>query len=249
MWDALPTPVILAHRGDCIHAPENTLAAFQSAAKMGADGIEFDVKLTADGKVVVLHDQTLDRTTDGHGDVSHYSLAALRELNASIRFPDLVPCERIPTLDEVFEYAGSHLYMNVELKNYSTPCDRLVTTVAQYVRRHGVENKVFFSSFFPWNLTAACRLLPGVPCGLLTLPGWKGSLPRAVGLNGKMDALNPHLRSLEPGLVDKVHAAGKSIYVWTVNFEADIERMVGLGVDGIITDDPALALRVLGRTQ
>ncbi len=249
MWDELSTPAVLAHRGDCKHAPENTLAAFRQAAKMGVDGIEFDVKLTADGKVIVLHDQTLDRTTNGHGDVSSFTLAALQELNASVRFPELVPPEKIPTLDEVFEFAGDRLYMNVELKNYSTPFDRLVPAVVEHVKRHGLEKRVFFSSFNPFSLRIAHRLLPSVPCGLLTLPRAAGFLGRTFGWRGQLEALNPHLASLTPYLVDQVHAGGKRVYVWTVNAEADILHVIDLGVDGIITDDPALALRLLGRVQ
>jgi glycerophosphoryl diester phosphodiesterase len=242
MWNELSAPIVIAHRGDNNFAPENTLSAFKQAADKGADGIEFDVKLTADGKVIILHDQTLDRTTNGSGNVARFPLAALRDLNASVQFPHLFPPEKIPTLEEVFETVGKRLYMNVELTNYSTPNDALVASVVELVRKHGLEKWVFFSSFFARNLRRARRLLPEVPRGLLM-----GLWGRTFGWRGEVDALNPNLTNVTAGMVDRVHAAGKRIYVWTVSVDTDIKRMIGLGVDGIITDDPALALRLLGR--
>src|SRR5512136_2702473 len=98
MWIDAPRPIIIAHRGDKSHAPENTLAAFSLAAEEGADAIEFDVKLSADGQVIVLHDQTVDRTTNGKGNVSRLPLTALRELDAGMWFSEQYRGEKIPTL-------------------------------------------------------------------------------------------------------------------------------------------------------
>ena len=129
MWSDLPSPVIIAHRGDKTHAPENTLAAFKSAAENGADAIEFDVKLTADGRIIVLHDPTVNRTTNGLGKISQLPYAAVRELDAGAWFSEEFRGECIPTLDEVFETVGKRLYMNIELTNYATPFDNLVPKV------------------------------------------------------------------------------------------------------------------------
>ncbi len=247
MWTDLPSPVIVAHRGDKTHAPENTLSAFKQAIEMGADGVEFDVKLTADGQVIVLHDQTVDRTSNGTGNVAKLPLAALRYLDAGAQFPGQFPGERIPTLEEVFESIGKRIYMNVELTNYSTPYDALVPKVVEQVKRHEMQSRVLFSSFFARNLHKARLLLPEVPRGLLTLPGIMGFWGRTFGWRGGYAALNPYMTDVNAGLVYRIHAAGKRVNAWTVNAEADIKRMIGLGVDGIITDDPALALRLLGR--
>ncbi len=247
MWNDLPIPIVIGHRGDKLYAPENTLSSFKQAAEKGADAVEFDVKLTADQQVIVLHDPTVDRTTNGSGKVSKLTLEEIRRFDAGIQYPGKFPGEKIPTLSEVFEKVGRQLFMNIELTNYSTPNDGLVTKVVELVKNHGMENRVLFSSFFPWNLQKAGTLLPETPCGLLTMRGWKGYLGRSFGWRGSCSALNPFMTDVDAGLVFRVHAARKRVYAWTVTVEEDIKRVIGLGVDGIITGDPALTLRLLGR--
>lgn len=249
MWSDLQIPIIIAHRGDSAHAPENTLSAFKMAADKGAEAIEFDVKLSADGRVIVIHDQTVDRTTDGHGDVRQLPLVALRDLDAGARFEGKFPGERIPTLDEVFETVGNRMHMNVELTNYATPGDDLVAKVTALVRKHHMHERVLFSSFFSRNLRKARALLPEVPRGLLAWAGWFGFPARAWGWKGDFYSLHPHLSSVDAGIVSRLHAAGKRVHVWTVNAEADMKHLIGLGVDGIFTDDPALLGRCLGRSM
>lgn len=245
-----PRPAVIAHRGASAHAPENTLAAFELAVAQGADAIEFDVKLTRDGHVIVLHDQTLDRTTDGHGDLRQVPLGALRRLDAGGGFAERFRGERIPTLEEVFEAVGQRILMNIELTNYATPLDGLVPAVAALVKKFRLEERVLFSSFYPHNLRRAKRLLPQVPCGLLTWAGWMGWWGRTVGVRGRVyEALHPNLQDADAGLVRRVQASGRRVHVWTVNAEADLRRMIEAGVDGIFTDDPLLALRLLGRSR
>jgi glycerophosphoryl diester phosphodiesterase len=249
MWNDLPAPIVIGHRGDKLYAPENTLSSFKQAAEKGADAVEFDVKLTADGKVIILHDQTVDGTTNGSGNVAKLSLEEIRRFDAGIQFHGKFPDEKIPTLDEVFDAFGRKLYMNIELTNYKTPFDGLVTKVVELVKKHGMEDRILFSSFFPPNLSIAGRLLPETPRALLTIPGLLGFWGRSFGWRGDFDALNPHFTDVNSGLVDRVQAVGKRVNAWTVTAEADIKRMIGLGMDGIITGDPALTLRLLGRTS
>ncbi|MFN2146831.1 MAG: glycerophosphodiester phosphodiesterase, partial [Anaerolineales bacterium] len=118
-------PLVIAHRGASAFAPENTLSAFTLAVKQGADAIELDAKLTADGRVVVYHDLTLDRTTSGKGKLAEKSLAELKRLDAGSFMGQEFRGERIPTLDEVFETVGDTLLINVELTNYGSVLDRL----------------------------------------------------------------------------------------------------------------------------
>jgi glycerophosphoryl diester phosphodiesterase len=249
MWTDSEPPLVIAHRGDKVNAPENTLTAFRQAAEKGADAVEFDVKLSADGHVIVLHDQTVDRTTNGSGNAAKLPLASMRELDAGVNFSEEFKGERIPTLEEVFEEIGKRIYMNVELTNYSTPNDALVPKVVELINKHGLQNRILFSSFFSRNLHTASLLLPEVPRGLLTFPGLLGFWGRTFSWRGDYLALNPHLTDMNPGLVTRIHAAGKRINVWTVNTETQIKEMIKIGVDGIITDNPSLVLHLLGREQ
>jgi glycerophosphoryl diester phosphodiesterase len=241
-----PCPLVFAHRGASAHAPENTLAAFELALAQGAQGIELDVKLSADGEVVVIHDATTDRTTGVKGHVSQLTLAALRELDAGSFFLEKFSGEKIPTLAEVFETIGGRAFINVELTNYASPRDGLADKVCVLVKRFGLEQSILFSSFLQSNLTRTRGLLPDVPRGLLALGGWLGWWARSFGFNfGDYLALHPNLRDTTPQQVSRVHRLKRRIHVWTVNAGEDMRRLIAWGVDGIITDDPQLAMQVL----
>ena len=245
MLAELPSPLILCHRGAKNYAPENSLAAFKMALELGADGFELDTQLTSDGHIVVYHDRILDRTTNGHGKPFLLSLAELRELDAGSSFSEEFRGEKIPTLDEVFETIGKRAIINVELKNFSTPFDNLAEKVCEVVRHHGMQKNVIFSSFLPWNLKKAARILPEVPRGLITIKGRWGVWGRSFGFNfGTYDALHPYLGDVTAQQVQRVHKLKRRINVWTVNREEDMRRLVSWGVDGIMTDEPQLAVRV-----
>lgn len=247
MWIDLPTPIVIAHRGDKTYAPENTLAAFRQAAAKGADAIELDVKLTADGQVIVLHDQEVDRTTNGVGNIKNISFAALRNLDAGSWFSKGFISEKVPTLSEVFETVGKLVHINIELTNYATPWDDLILNVVGLVKKHKIQDRILFSSFFFRNIKKASLMLPDAQCGLITKSGFMGFWGRNFGWRGKFLSLNPFVTDVNPGLVNRIHAAGKLVNAWTVNSEADISEMIRLGVDGFITDDPARVLHMLGR--
>lgn len=247
MLNTLPQPIIFAHRGASAHAPENTLAAFELALEQGADGIELDVKLSADGKVMVIHDPTVDRTTGAHGRVKDMSLAELRSLDAGNSFSTKYRSENIPTLEEVFEAVGKRTFINVELTNYTTPRDHLVESVCILVKKFGLQKRVLFSSFLPLNLSSAHSYLPDVPTGLLALNGFLGLWSRSFGFAfGRFDALHPNLKNVTQQQIYFVHRLKKRIHVWTVNAETDLRRMFKWGVDAVFTDDPQLAVKVRG---
>lgn len=241
-----PNPIILAHRGASLHAPENTMAAFELALVQGAHGIELDVKLSADGEVVVFHDTTVERTTNGQGKVAKLSLAALRELDAGSFFSDEFQGEKIPTLAEVFEAIGKRTIINVELINHKTPWDGLADKVCEVVQRFGLQDSVLFSSFLSSNLKRTRKLLPDTPRGLLALGGWIGWWARSFGFNfGEYQALHPGLDDTTARQVARVHRLKRRIIVWTVNNGEDMRRLFNWGVDGIITDDPKLAVEII----
>jgi glycerophosphoryl diester phosphodiesterase len=246
MLNHIPNPAIIAHRGASAYAPENTLAAFELAVRQKADAIELDAKLTIDEQVVVFHDQTLDRTTGVPGRVIDFKLVDLRRLDAGSHFDVAYRGEPIPTLDEVFDLVGKHIYINIELTNYASPLDRLSEKVAEIVKKHNLAERVMFSSFHPLALIRIRRILPEVPIGLLAEPGRQGAWARSwIGTLIRYQSLNPALDDADKRLVDRTHRRGCRLLAYTVNQPEDMRRLFHLGVDGIFTDDPLTARRIL----
>jgi glycerophosphoryl diester phosphodiesterase len=200
--------------------------------------------------VVVIHDATVDRTTGAHGKVRDMSLANLRALDAGTFFASRFGSEKIPLLEEVFEAVGNRIFINVELTNYNSPRDHLVESACMLVKRFNLQKRVIFSSFFASNLSRARSYLPDVPCGLLALNGLAGAWQRSFGYAfGNYTALHPNLVDVTPQQIQRVRRLKGRVHVWTVNAEADMRRLFAWGVDGIFTDDPALALRVRGEKR
>lgn len=250
MLESLTQPVIFAHRGASAYAPENTLASFELAIQQGADAIELDAKLSADGHAIVFHDLTVDRTTGAQGRVQDMSLAHLRALDAGSSFAKKFQGEKIPLLEEVFEAVGKRIFINVELSNHETPEDHLVETVCMLVKRFNLQKRIMFSSFHPRSLRKAAGLLPDVPRGLLANDGFRALWIRSfIFYFGNYQALHPHLWTTSPQQVKRVHRLGRRVHVFTVNEEAHMRKFFRWGVDGIFTDDPPLALRVRGETK
>jgi glycerophosphoryl diester phosphodiesterase len=226
---------VIAHRGASAHAPENTLAAFQLALDQGADGIELDVMLSKDGQLIVIHDDRVDRTTNGTGKVAEMYLPELKVLDAGNG-------ETLPTLPEVFDRFGGKFLINIELKNYSSLFDRLPVVVAEQVKAFRLTDSVIVSSFNPFNLPRFHRRAPEVKRGLLTQSGKARS-----GLNNlfRFDALHPYYEDVDAALVQAEHARGRQVNVWTVDDPDEIRRLAGLGVDMLITNDPQRTREVL----
>jgi glycerophosphoryl diester phosphodiesterase len=246
MYADLPRPTVFAHRGSSAHAPENTLAAFQLALTQGAPALELDAMLSADGQVVVIHDDTVDRTTNGSGNVRQMPLAAIKELEAGSYFDPAFKGEKIPTLSEVFETVGRRIFINIEIKNYASPLDSLPSSIASLVQKHNLAEYVLFSSFNPLALLKIRRILPQVPCGLLIFHGSAGGWARGwLGRRFPCQALHPDLRDVIPSFIASTHQSGRRMHVYTVNQPDEMKRLFDLGVDGIFTDDPLLALGLI----
>lgn len=245
MLESLTQPIIFAHRGASAYAPENTLAAFALALEQGADAIELDAKLSADGHAIVIHDLTVDRTTGVPGIVQNMSLAQLRALDAGSFFSPKFRGERIPLLEEVFEAFGKRTFINVELSNHETPNDDLVETVCMLVKRFNLQKRILFSSFHPRSLNKAAGLLPEVPRGLLANDGYRAMWVRSfIFYFGNYQALHPHIWTTSPQQIRRVHRLERRVHVFTVNEESTLRKVLRWGVDGVFTDDPPLALRV-----
>jgi glycerophosphoryl diester phosphodiesterase len=241
-----PTPMVFAHRGASASAPENTLISFQKAVETGVEAIELDVKLSSDNEVIVLHDQTLDRTTNGSGDLRNHTLTSLRKLDAGSKFDTKFGGEKIPTLREVLDVFGTKIKINIELTNYASPGDELVTLVVSLVRQFNLEEQVMFSSFNPGNLRKARVLCPQIPNGLLALDGAAGWLARSrFTMWVPHEALHPYYKDVTESLIQREHQHGRRVHIWTVNLEAQMRQLYGWGADAIFTDDPLLAKQVV----
>ena len=233
---------VFAHRGASAYAPENTLAAFRLAHDMGADGVELDVQLTKDGEVVVIHDETLDRTTDGTGWVKDHTLTQIKELNAS-GGNAAYPHERIPTLDEVFDVlADSPLAINIEIKDSLIPYPGIAERVLEMVDQRNWEYRITLSSFNHMTLAHIRQIGSLAYTGVLFADVLYEPWNYAHQLWAT--ALHPHFRYVDavPSVVAEAHNSLLEINAWTVNELDDIDRMLSRGVDGIITNYPDRAL-------
>ncbi|MBN1230743.1 MAG: hypothetical protein JXA19_02630 [Anaerolineales bacterium] len=243
--DRLPKPAIFAHRGNRIKAPENSMAAFQSALSCGADGIELDTMLSADGVPVVIHDNLVNRTTDGEGKVSELSTAALKELDVGSWFAEEFKGERIPTLEEVLDSVGKQTVINIELKNLEKPFDELPEIVCNLVKKMGLEEHILFSSFNPIALMRAKKAAPEIERGLLTLAGkhWDVVISPDFRWMGH-EHWHPDFTELTAEKIEKAHLRGFCVNTYTVNEVDDMRRLMTWEIDSIITDDPNKGLEI-----
>ena len=234
LWLRAGRPLIIGHRGASAEAPENTLAAFELALAQKADGFEFDVRLSADGVPVIIHDDTVDRTTNGTGRVADMTLAELKSLTIDGK-------HTIPTLDELFERFGRRVLYNVELK--ATGATALPSSggparaVADCVAAHAVGEHVLISSFNPL-LVRQARRRPSlaVPVGLLR----QHRMMRFAHAFAGASADHPRDDLVDASLMDWARLSQKHVHVWTVDEPARARRLAELGVHGIITNKPAL---------
>lgn len=229
--------LIIGHRGCSAIAPENTLAALGLAYEMGADGVEFDVKLTRDRQVVLLHDPTVDRTTDGKGSLKDLDLADLQRFDAGSWKNEKYKGEKIPLLAEVFDHFGDKMLLNIEITNYTTPSDGSVDEIFKVIRASGKKMELIFSSFYAKNLRATRSIDPRAKVAQLIMPGVAGWGQRFMTRANELYAIHPHHLDVNAGYVSAAKKQGKKINVWTVNGEEKILKVLRKNVDGIITDN------------
>ncbi len=237
-----PGPLIVAHRGSSARAPENTLASFELAIDEGAHAIELDVRLSKDGELIVCHDASIDRCSDGSGDVANLTLRELKRFSAGTWFGKRFAGERIPTLREVVERFGHRIAINIELKagrfeKRSILPDRCCELVASFHLRESVLITSFQHSF----IRRVRRIHPGIPAGLLLNPAHliRRSVRMFPGLYD-FDYVVIGGASLRKSFVAEAHRHGVKVGEFTVNSRRRLERACRFGVDAVITNDPLI---------
>lgn len=226
---------VWAHRGASGHAPENTLPAFELAYTMGADAVELDVQLTKDGIPVVIHDERIDRVSDGYGYVQDFTLEELKTFNVNKEFPSYGKLE-VPTLAEVYDLVKkTDLTINVELKNSEVPYEGMEKKVLSLAEEKGISDRLIYSSFNHYSMRKVQQLLPTARTAFLYSDGIL-DIADYAGRYG-VYAVHPSLKNAQyPDIIQECHSRNIKVHVWTVNEDADIEMMRRLGADAVITN-------------
>ena len=219
----------IGHRGAKGYEPENTLISFQKALDMQVDGIELDVHLSADGELIVIHDETITRTTNGSGAVNELSSRELKQFRINEH-------HEIPLLSEVFELVDKNCFINIELKSYET-ADKVVELIEKYVSEKNWNYDHFLVSSFDWNALQQVRFLSEeIQIGVLTETDLDLALAFAKFIQAK--SIHPYFHMLTEENVSRIQSKGMQVFAWTVNEREDIEKIKTYKVNGIITDFP-----------
>lgn len=236
---------IFAHRGFSGKYPENTMLAFEKMVETGCAGTELDVQLTKDNQLVIIHDEALERTTNGTGMVVEHTLAELKSLVANATFGDSCPPQRIPTLGEYFEFIkDTGLITNIEMKTGKNQYPGIEKLVIEMIQEFGLEERVWISSFNHYTILRCHALCPQLSYGLL-INCWIKDIGEyaqklhATTVNGETEFL------MQREIVEELHAHGIGAQAWTVNKSEQVNKLLDVGVDCIITNFPDMAMEVL----
>jgi glycerophosphoryl diester phosphodiesterase len=233
-------PLLIGHRGYPALCPENTLASFEGAMQAGCDMIELDVTLTRDRKVVVIHDDTLDRTTNGKGPVSGHALEEIKALDAGSWFDARFAEERVPELSEVIKLTAGRCMLNIEIKESAFesdyPTDAIEHQVVKLVKTSGAMDRVIISSFDKRILERIAAMdAPPAIAYISDHRADKSVLEMLLAM--KAFSWHPRFTVLTRDQVDVLHAAGLKVFPWTINTRAEAEKVFALGVDGLICNE------------
>ncbi|MDO5715688.1 MAG: glycerophosphodiester phosphodiesterase [Tissierellia bacterium] len=232
----------IAHRGFKSKYPENTMIAFRKAVEAGCDGIEFDVHLSKDGEVVIIHDERLDRTTDRTGKVMDYTWRELQEINGANLYPHL-SFEPIPTLRQYFDYIkDKNIITNVELKTSIYWYDKIEEKVYNILKEYDIMDQIIISSFNHKSLMEMKKLDKNIVCGAL-VESWLWEPWNYLKELG-VEYYHPNAYGVDQELVDNLHKHGFGINVWYGKEPYDFEKTYALDVDGMITDYPDIIKRL-----
>lgn len=252
--------LVMAHRGGRGLWPENTLYAFEQAVDMGVDVLEMDIHSTADGVLVTMHDETVDRTTDGHGPIHDFTLADLKSLDAGYNwsdddgqsFPFRGQGINVATLEELF-ITFPDILMNIEIKQADPP---IIEDFCQMIKDYGREETILVGSFDAGTVEAFRVACPGISTSVtepeartffILNKAMLGAVYRPAAEAFQVPEYSGNLHVVTEGFVSSAHSHNMDVHVWTVNEKVEMERLISLGVDGIISDYPDRLIEVLGR--
>lgn len=237
-------PIIYAHRGASKYSPENTFASYKKAVEMGADGIEIDVHKSKDGYLIVCHDETVDRTTNGSGYIKDINMKDLKSLDAGSWFDIDYAGEKIPLLDEVLEFVKmENLLLNIEIKNGPIFYDNIEKDVINAVKNFGLEEKVIISSFNHYSLLTIKEIAPDIKTGILYIAGMVSPWKYAKSIGA--DAIHPLYVTINEEITMECISNDILVNPFTVDRESDMILMRNMGVTGIITNCPDLGRKVI----
>lgn len=234
---------IFGHRGSAGTHPENTMISFEQAYKDGADGIELDVQLSKEGIPVVIHDEKVNRTTDGKGFVQDLTLSELKQLNAVHKFKKQYKHAEIPTLEEVLEWASrKQTIVNIELKNSILPYAGMEEKVLELVDKYKMAHLIIFSSFNHYSIARLNTLAPNIEKAVLYMEGiykpW--DYTKWVGGSG----IHPHIKAATASIISRSQQSGVPVRPFTVNDEKTMKRLFEEGCAGFFTDYPKKAVQI-----
>lgn len=233
-----------AHRGFSSKYPENTMLAFEKAIEVGAHGIEFDVQVTKDGKLVIIHDETIDRTSNGKGKVKDFTYEELLKFDFSVNYNEQEEPQRIPLLSEYFELVKDiDIISNIELKNSVYEYEGIEEKVYDLVGQYKLKNKVIISSFNHESIMRMKAIDESIECGFL-IDSWMLNPGKYTKYNG-IECFHPSAYSLTKEKVQEIQSHGVKVNVWLGKEPFDYRKLVHMGVDGLISNDPDIVKDLL----
>lgn len=233
--------LIFAHRGSSGTHPENTMISFHEAKIAGADGLEIDVQLSRDGEVVIIHDEKLDRTTNGTGYIKDRTLQEIKSLDASHDFDQQYGRTEIPTLSELFDWLqGNDLLCNIELKNGVFPYPGMEEKVISLIRSYRLEERIILSSFNHYSLVRCVQIAPGLETAPLYRDGLYMPWVYAQTIGAK--AIHPSIKAAPDYIINTAIRAGIKVRPFTVNNAKRMEELMRMGCSAFFTDFPENAV-------
>ncbi|RTR35209.1 glycerophosphodiester phosphodiesterase [Robertmurraya yapensis] len=235
--------LIFAHRGYSAKYPENTMRAFREAEKAGADGIELDVQFSKDGEIVVIHDDKVDRTTNGTGFVKDYTFDELRKLDAGYKHKTLLKKEPIPSIKEVLEWLKTNqLQCNIEIKSSLESYMKIEAPLIGLIREYGLSERIIISSFNHYSIVYCHRIAPEIEIAPLYAEGL--FMPWIYSESIKAKGMHPNHKVAPNEIIKAAEEYGIQVRPYTVNKEKDMRRLFEIGCSAFITDDPVKALKI-----